>query len=379
MKFLFIVQGEGRGHMTQAISLSQLLKSSGHEVVGICIGKSSRREIPDFVKNALNYPIHTFESPNFFTDKTGKGILLGKTIFLNLRLFPVFRRSLKFLHTIITETKPEIIINFYDILGGLYNFLYRPQSEFWVIGHQYLLYHPEFLFSPNQKLQKLLFKFNTSITSLYANKKLALSFRPMRPSRDKKLVVLPPLLREEIRSIPTGEGDFYLSYMVNAGYGEDIIAFGASHPDLKIEVFWDKKDAPKVYTPLPNITFHQVNDRLFLQKMATCKGLACTAGFESVCEAMYFGKPVMVVPVKGQYEQACNAIDTENSGAGIYHHCFDFRLFDDYLKQNQVQNFSARDWIDSFPIIFGKILKPEPVFSDFENLTGSENLQMSTS
>ncbi len=35
MKYLFIVQGEGRGHLTQAITLEKLLISRGHEVVGI--------------------------------------------------------------------------------------------------------------------------------------------------------------------------------------------------------------------------------------------------------------------------------------------------------------------------------------------------------
>ena len=48
MKYLFIVQGEGRGHLTQAISLSQMLRRHGHEVVEVLVGKSSNREIPAF-------------------------------------------------------------------------------------------------------------------------------------------------------------------------------------------------------------------------------------------------------------------------------------------------------------------------------------------
>ena len=35
MKILFIVQGEGRGHLTQAISMEKLLRSNGHEVVEV--------------------------------------------------------------------------------------------------------------------------------------------------------------------------------------------------------------------------------------------------------------------------------------------------------------------------------------------------------
>ena len=33
MKFLFIVQGEGRGHLTQAITLEEILRRNDHEVV----------------------------------------------------------------------------------------------------------------------------------------------------------------------------------------------------------------------------------------------------------------------------------------------------------------------------------------------------------
>ena len=39
MKFLFIVQGEGRGHFTQAITLEEMLLRNGHEVVEVLVGK----------------------------------------------------------------------------------------------------------------------------------------------------------------------------------------------------------------------------------------------------------------------------------------------------------------------------------------------------
>jgi UDP:flavonoid glycosyltransferase YjiC (YdhE family) len=40
MKVLFVIQGEGRGHLTQALSLKQMLHNEGHEVVGVLVGKS---------------------------------------------------------------------------------------------------------------------------------------------------------------------------------------------------------------------------------------------------------------------------------------------------------------------------------------------------
>ena len=38
MKYLFIVQGEGRGHLTQAMTLERMLERHGHQVVGISPG-----------------------------------------------------------------------------------------------------------------------------------------------------------------------------------------------------------------------------------------------------------------------------------------------------------------------------------------------------
>ncbi len=346
MKFLFIIQGEGRGHMTQAISLSKILKSLGHELCAVCIGKSQRREIPEFVLKNIDAPVFLFESPNFVTDNNHKSINLGKTIWQNLLKIKTFKNSLKEIHELVTENRPDVILNFYDILGGLYNAVYRPECEFWVIGHQYLIDHPLFPFAPLQKIQKLLFQINTKITSWGADQKIALSFRPLKANG--KTMILPPLLRTELKNLVPIKGDFILTYMVNHGYAEELLAQAIQYPEIKIEAFWDKKGVPDFFQPLPNVIFHKVNDILFLEKMSQCMALMTTAGFESVCEAMYLGKPVMMVPVGGQYEQNCNALDAKISGAGIIGKSFDFKLLYDYSNSGQFIPTNSRDWADSF-------------------------------
>lgn len=49
--------------------------------------------------------------------------------------------------------------------------------------------------------------------------------------------------------------------------------------------------------------------------MAGCRAYASTAGFESICEAMYLGKPVLMVPA--HIEQDCNAYECPAAGAGL--------------------------------------------------------------
>lgn len=56
-----------------------------------------------------------------------------------------------------------------------------------------------------------------------------------------------------------------------------------------------------------NIRFMPVNKQLFDQSMISCTGIICGAGFETPAEAMHLGKKILAIPIRGQYEQQCNA------------------------------------------------------------------------
>lgn len=354
MKFLFIVQGEGRGHMTQAIAFSNMLKVQKHELVGVILGKSKRRAIPEFFSREITAPLYLVESPNFACDKDEKEILIGKTIRQNLTKTATFRKSLNKIHEIVKKEKPDVILNFYDLLGGFYNGFYRPKAQYWVIGHQYLIYHPEFKFASTKGLNKFFFKLNTYMTAIGASKKLALSFYELESTDE--ITVVPPLLRDEVKKLKPTHGRFYLTYIVNSGYGAEVLSFAKANSHLVIRAYWDKKDAAEIEFPWPNLSFHRVHDKNFLRDLAACKGLVSTAGFESICEAMYLGKPVMVIPVKGQYEQACNALDTVHSGAGITSTNFDFSKLENVIQTKSASENSFQDWISTWPSTFQQIL-----------------------
>lgn len=359
MRFLFLVQGEGRGHMTQALSFAEMLAANGHELVAVGIGKSKRRQIPDFFLQGINCPIERFESPNFVCDKEQKKILIAKTIIYNLKKSRTYWKSIQTIQKLIDQHKPDVILNFYELLGGLHHLIFWPRQRYWVIGHQYLLAHEDFPFTKKQPIQKLLFQLNTSITAIGAEKWLALSFRRMKKSKNKKLIVLPPLLRSQLFELTPTSGDFILAYMVNAGYATELIEQAKHFPHVKIEAFWDSKAYPSPYQALPNLIFHQINDQLFLKKMSECLAYITTAGFESICEAMYLGKPVLMIPVAGQYEQACNAIDAELAGAGISNHTFDLEKLTILLeKGGRKHHAHPHTWISNSRDIIYKNLFP---------------------
>ncbi len=345
MKYLFLVQGEGRGHMTQAIVLSDILTRNGHEVVHTFVGQSTRREIPKYFYEKIHSEVEGLRSPNFVLDKANKSLRLWHSIIYNAGLLPTFRKSLKRIHEKIVETKPDTLVNFYDFLGGFYFRFYNPKSVKHVcIGRQFLTRHPDYPFASGRFIEKSFFLLNNALTSQRCTKYLALSFREYEPLRIKNMVVMPPLMKEEIIKSSGTQEDFILGYMVNDGYAEELITWHLNNKSIPIHCFWDRKDMPKTHNPHACLTFHQVDNVLFSEMMRCCKGYITTAGFESVCEAIYLQKPALMIPVAGQYEQACNAIDAVNTGAGVQSATFNVSILLEFMDR-YFPNTDFRHWV----------------------------------
>tara|TARA_R110001599_G_scaffold350116_1_gene579667 strand:- start:5398 stop:6549 length:1152 start_codon:yes stop_codon:yes gene_type:complete len=344
MRALFIIQGEGRGHMTQALALSQILTEAGHEVTSMIIGTNKRREVPAYFKQKSNAKVHTVVSPNFFYDKGKKSINLWKTGVVNGLNIPQFIGQLRKIKRVVKNEQPDVIINFYDILAGMYFGIYKPKVKRICIGHQYLAEDSSFPFAEGYPLQKRCFQLTNKLTSLNADMKIALSFRDIKPDSET-LTIAPPLLREEIFNLVPSKGDYILAYVVNPGYAYDLMEWHKHNKKIRLHCFWDNLEQEDEWTPWKNITFHHINDQKFLSYMKDCIGYVSTAGFESICEAMYLGKPVMMVPVEKQYEQACNSLDAVKAGAGITNHQFVLDPFLKYLSTHETETKEFKQWM----------------------------------
>jgi uncharacterized protein (TIGR00661 family) len=349
MKVLFVVQGEGRGHFTQALSLKNMLERNGHEVVGTLVGKSKSRRLPDFFMNKINAPVHSFESPNFLPSAKNKQANIIISILYNLLRLPVFLKSMYVISKSIKESEADLVINFYELLTGLTYGIFSPKTPYICIAHQYLFLHPDFEFPQENRSELYLLKFFTKMTSLGASRLLALSFRSMPSAQDGKLVVVPPLLRQEVLKMEVSQGDYLHGYMVNSGFSEEVVRWHKEHSEIPLHFFWDKKHVEKETKVDDHLSFHTLDDHLFLHYMAGCKGYATTAGFESVCEAMYLGKPVLMIPT--HIEQACNAHDAVLSGAGVVADTFELDKLLVFLLDYQINN-SFRNWVKQSEMVF---------------------------
>jgi uncharacterized protein (TIGR00661 family) len=355
MKIIFIVQGEGRGHLTQAITLRNMLTKSGHQLVSVLVGKSNRRELPAFFFEQIQAPVYRFDSPNFSPAAKNKKANIWLSFIHNIPKFPSYIRSICFIRKHIRQSGADMAINFYEIMMGLTYALFPPKIPYISVAHQYLFLHPEYRFPPNEsRLALFLLKTFTQITTLRAVRIFALAIEQKASLPRKRLAVVPPLLRQKVLQTTPVNGDYLHGYLLDVVYAEDIIAYQQAHPDLRMHFFWDKKNAQAQTTVNERLTFHTLNDKSFIHYLAGCRGYATTAGFESVCEALYFGKPTLMVPT--HIEQSCNAYEAETAGAGIGADHFDLDALLAFIPKYR-GNSAFRAWVQQSETLWTEELK----------------------
>jgi uncharacterized protein (TIGR00661 family) len=356
MKFVFIIQGEGRGHQTQAMAMLDLLKRYGHEVCLALIGSKDGRSVPSMIAENFHAPVAMFKSPALIYSKKSKALSVSKTILNTVPNFFSYLQSLRTINKKIEEVKPDAIINFYDVLGGIYNWLYRPDARFYGVGHQYLLLNKHFIHPDSLFIDRFLVNTNTRLTCLGAYKKLALSFSAFPDDEEQHIVTVTPLLRPELKNLKrkTEDRGFILIYLTQQSMSDEVITWSKEHPETEVHCFTDRKQEKEVVQINNRLYFHRINSRKFLEMMTKCRGLITTAGFESVCEAMTLSKPVMMIPVRKHYEQLCNASDARRAGAGIWRKELEIGTFISYLDGLSPEKNTFNRWFSRNEL---KILK----------------------
>lgn len=304
MKAILLIQSEGRGHLTQALIVASYLRNSRIDVCCVVTGKPSGRKLPEYFVKRINAAIHQLESPVFHISKSGKGVDILKTIWLNLSKAKKYMHSVRRLQALMDQHNPDLIVNFYEPLSAmhaLFGSVFTGQRI--AIGHQYLQLHDNYVFPPGSRTQQFLFKAYTRFTQIGCSVSIGLSVGYF--SDTDRIKVLPPLLRPELSLLQnSAEERVILAYLVNPGFIDEVCQLAARYPDYTFRVFSDKEIEPK-----DNIQFYLPDERFFLRTLASCAFFLSTAGFESVCEALFLNRKVFLVPVEDHFEQQCNAFE----------------------------------------------------------------------
>jgi uncharacterized protein (TIGR00661 family) len=339
---MFTVQGDGRGHMTQAIAAAQTLERQGHEIVAVTVGTNPSRTIPEFFCREFGDRLKPIASPGF-SFRAGKGVDTFGTLRQAVSGLSNYRESLATIESFIEHEHPDLIINFLEPLVGVFNLLRPHPIPVISVGHQFMLDHPEFVRCKKFALQQWTMRQYVRLAGAKSTK-LALSFYAASPIPERRLFVSPPLLRSEVFDLPMDQkGRFLLAYVLNQGYAEDILRWHAAFPDVEVHCFCEKPKVEPVWRFDKTLSFHKLDGAKFLRMMAECRGVACTAGFESLNEAAWLGKPLLVVPVGNHVEQHLNAVDAQKAGLAIAADNFDLTPLLRARKIGHLEGY--RDWV----------------------------------
>ncbi|HLJ53743.1 MAG TPA: glycosyltransferase family protein [Chthonomonadaceae bacterium] len=345
MRFLFFIKGDGRGHITQALALEPMLTQRGHTVGPFVVGCAPETRLPAFLHQKAAQPIERIYSPNFVPDRRHRGISWGGTILHGVRNVLSYRHSFSTIRRMIETHRPDVIVSMYEPALALYALRRALKIPIIHIAHQYLMLHNVFLFPPGRAFERHTILNYTRLTGVRSAKMLALSFYEVEDDEQQRIYPVPPLLRSEVFERESASGDHFLVYVLNHGLAEGVRAFNAHSPEILVHAFWNNADAPQTLEVSPTLTFHQLDDQLFLDKMASCRGVACTAGFETVSEAFYYQKPALLMPSPGQYEQFANAFDAERIGAGRMVSTLDLALLNEYLPNYRPKHDAYLAWM----------------------------------
>jgi len=125
-----------------------------------------------------------------------------------------------------------------------------------------------------------------------------------------------PVIRQQVRALtPTDEGH-YTVYLPAFDQDTLVQALRQLNPTVRWEAF--SKFSRQAVTH-GNVRIMPVCAEAFLDSMARSAGVLCGAGFETPAEALFLGKKVCVIPMKNQYEQACNAAAIAQLGVPVAH------------------------------------------------------------
>ncbi|MCA1803037.1 MAG: hypothetical protein LC662_11310 [Rhodothermaceae bacterium] len=122
-----------------------------------------------------------------------------------------------------------------------------------------------------------------------------------------------PLIRTAVRNLnPVNRG--HVTVYLPAYDDQWLLRFFQAVPGVKWHVF--SKSCRSAYTA-GNVDVMPVSGDGYLKSLESCHGLMCGAGFEAPAEGLYLGKKLMVIPMKNQYEQKCNAAALSEMGVKV--------------------------------------------------------------
>ncbi|MCX5873392.1 MAG: glycosyltransferase [Deltaproteobacteria bacterium] len=324
-RILFGVMGDAGGHVSEALTIAGEMPE--HEFLFLGGGK-----VHELKKEGYNVE----DLPMLSTSYKNNKVDFFLTATNALRALFSGREIRQRVSDIIKNFDPDLILTNYEYFTPLTaRELGRPCVS---VDHQHILTHCKFVPPRQQYLSRFLTR--SSVRYLYSNCMvfLIVSFFVLPPIDPETVLVLPPLLRKTALKTKATDGDHVLVYQTSP-------TFHKLFPILKTV---DAKFLIYGFGTRPsekNLVFKPNSSEGFIEDLASSRYAITNGGHNVICEAIYFGKPVLSFPIANAYEQYLNAYYVSHLGYGDYSAV-------DSPSKSLFDNFETR--VDEFKLNIGR-------------------------
>jgi uncharacterized protein (TIGR00661 family) len=306
MKIFYAVQATGNGHISRAGELVPLLQKYGEVDVFLSGSNYSLKSaLPIAYRSKGLSLIYNNEAGSIDIQKTIKNISIRK-IWNEAKFLPV--------------EKYDLVINDFESITALACRIKKVKSIH--LGHQ-----ASFVSKKVPRPAKTDFIGEWVLRNYAAGtENYGFHFREYDEN------IFNPIIKNSILQAEPSDKGHITVYL--GQYDSSIIIEAIKEiKDFKFEIFCRKtKDVivNQNYKILP------VSQELFTQSLLTCSGIITGAGFETPAEALYLNKKLMVIPLKGQYEQLCNAEALKDFNVTVINNLGENfkRSFEEWIEQS---------------------------------------------
>jgi uncharacterized protein (TIGR00661 family) len=276
MNILYAIQGTGNGHLSRAVDVIPVLKEYGKLDLMV---SGAQAEV------ALPFPVkYKSRGLSFYFGKGG-GVNFFKTVQKNSS-----RSVIKEIAQFPVE-KYDLVVNDFEPITA------------WACRKREVpciaLSHQAAFLSKNAPRPKVADPFGEWILKNYAPTKKYVGFHFQQYDKN----IFTPVIRTAIRERAPSDKGHYTVYLP-AYDDKKLVKLFLKIPEVRWHVF-------SKHTRLPyhigRISVYPVNNAEFIESVVSSSGVLCGAGFETPAEVLHLNKKLMVVPMKAQYEQQCNA------------------------------------------------------------------------
>lgn len=306
MKILYGVTGEGMGHAIRSgVILEHLIGAESHEVEILASNRAATYLSQRFGE------VHTIHGLHIVTEDNR--VKKGKTLWSNVR------EGLKNLpgqvdsyFGLIEDFRPEAVISDFESFAYLYAKAH--DLPIFSIDNQQLMSRcivPDEVIGEHRADFEIVKGFVKAKLPFCDHYLIATFFDA--PIRKKRTSLFGPILRPQVLDAKVTRGDHLLVYQTTQENTALVDALKAS--GLECRVYGMRRDLDGDVTD-DNLVHRPFSETTFIEDLASARAVIASAGFTLMGECVVLHKPLLAVPLEGQFEQVLNARYLEHLGYG---------------------------------------------------------------